>query len=85
MKTTKHSAPGPMAGYIYEYYRALHWLSIGSSSTIVGIETEDDLVIKDKNGNLIFEQDKHSIADSSYNPISDKTYRNMSMKMRHAC
>lgn len=74
MKTTKHSAPGPMAGYSYEYYRALHWLSIGSSSTIVGIETEDDLVIKDKNSNLIFEQDKHSITDSSYNPISDKSY-----------
>jgi hypothetical protein len=74
MKTTKHSAPGPMAGYNYEYYRALYWLAISSSSSLVGIETEDDIVIKDNNGNFIFEQDKHSLTSENYNPLSDNSY-----------
>lgn len=66
-----HSAFGPMAGYSFQYYRALYWLSNATSETIVGIETDDDVAVIERDGIYIYEQDKHSIANENSNPIGD--------------
>src|SRR5690606_37451334 len=58
-------------GYLYQFERALFWLSI-KEIDFVSIETEDDVVVALENSSIsqIFEQDKHSIGDS--NPFNDK-------------
>lgn len=65
-------ASGTILGYLYQFERALFWLSI-KEIDFVSIETEDDVVValKDNHVSQIFEQDKHSIGDS--NPFSDKS------------
>ncbi len=64
-------APGTVLGYLYQFERALFWLSI-KEIDFVSIETEDDVVVALENSSIsqIFEQDKHSIGNS--NPFSDK-------------
>ncbi|MCH8012995.1 MAG: hypothetical protein IIA61_13795 [Candidatus Marinimicrobia bacterium] len=69
----KHSAPGPMAGYSFQFYRALYWLSKATSETMVAIETDDDVTVEEKNGNFVFEQDKHSISAKNINPLADNS------------
>lgn len=65
-------ASGTILGYLYQFERALFWLSI-KEIDFVSIETEDDIVVGLENSPIsqIFEQDKHSIVDS--NPFSDKS------------
>lgn len=64
-------ASGTVLGYLYQFERALFWLSI-KEIDFVSIETEDDVVASLASSPIsqIFEQDKHSIGDS--NPFSDK-------------
>jgi len=62
-----------MAGYSFEFYRALYWLSKATSETMVAIETDDDVSVVEKDGSYIFEQDKHSIAVRDVNPIADSS------------
>nr|WP_288810467.1 ABC-three component system protein [uncultured Sphingobacterium sp.] len=64
-------ASGTVLGYLYQFERALFWLSI-KEIDFVSIETEDDVVASLAASPIsqIFEQDKHSIGDS--NPFSDK-------------
>ncbi|BCX48584.1 conserved hypothetical protein [Haloferula helveola] len=57
---SKHSAPGPFAGYAFQFERALLRLADNEAGGIVGIETCDDVVSRSPSG-TIYEQDKHSI------------------------
>lgn len=71
MPKSKHSAAGSNAGYSFQFYRALYWLSKATPGELVGIETDDDIVVGKKDDILVFEQDKHSIANRNINPIGD--------------
>lgn len=58
------SAKGQMYGYLYQIDRALLWLSKCPDGSIISIETDDDVVVRLKNGEsigTIYEQDKASI------------------------
>lgn len=70
-------ASSKIAGYNFQFHRALYRLfSSESAETIIGIETDDDVVeiTRDANGlvNIVFEQDKHSIQDSGH-PFQDSS------------
>jgi len=66
---SKHSASGPLYGYLFQFDRALYWLAC--RGTKVGIETEDDVVCLETTGKTIREQDKCSIINT--NPLSDRS------------
>lgn len=70
-------ASSKIAGYTFQFQRALYRLfSSESEATVVGIETDDDVVeIKrsaDGSVQIIFEQDKHSIQNSGH-PFQDSS------------
>ncbi|WMX58967.1 ABC-three component system protein [Peribacillus sp. R9-11] len=69
--SSQHTAPGQMAGYLFQPERALFWLINSQRGAVVGIETNDDVVKFAKNNkeHSIYEQDKHSI--SSNIPFGD--------------
>ncbi|NOU63217.1 hypothetical protein GC096_04040 [Paenibacillus sp. LMG 31461] len=70
--TNKHTSPGSMAGFLFQPERALYWLAKSKDGALIGIETEDDIVIKSMNDEiLVREQDKHSISDSI--PFGDRS------------
>jgi hypothetical protein len=63
--TKQHTAPGQMAGYLFQPERALYWLAKSPDGAQIGIETEDDIVIKAINDEITGrEQDKHSTSDN---------------------
>ena len=66
-----HAAPGPSAGYGYQFERALYWLARSPAGAVVGIETEDDVAIRSGAVSLL-EQDKHSIVDGT-EPFGDRS------------
>ncbi len=74
-KQKKHpsTAPGPMAGYLFQPVRALYWLAKGDGGTTVGIETEDDVTVLKEDGGKIREQDKSSIQAGVW-PYGDKSH-----------
>ena len=65
MSSSKHSAAGANAGFGYQFERALFWLAQSPSGAAIGIETTDDVAVSLKNGQLVLEQDKHSIRDNA--------------------
>lgn len=67
-----HSAPGAAAGFAYQFERALYWLASSAAGAVVGIETTDDVVVLLKNGQLLTEQDKHSLQEHSA-PFADRS------------
>lgn len=71
MTLRTHSAPGPAAGFAYQFERALYWLARSPAGALVGIETDDDVSIRSGAASL-FEQDKHSIADGA-EPFGDRS------------
>jgi hypothetical protein len=71
MPKKAHSAPGPSAGYGYQFERALYWLARTPAGAVVGIETEDDVAIR-SGATSLFEQDKHSIVDGA-EPFGDRS------------
>jgi hypothetical protein len=66
-----HSAPGPSAGYGYQIERALYWLARSPAGAAVGIETDDDVAVRNGTTSLL-EQDKHSIAAGA-EPFGDRS------------
>lgn len=71
MPKRSHSAPGPSAGYGYQIERALYWLARTHAGAAVGIETDDDVAIRNGTTSLL-EQDKHSIANGA-EPFGDRS------------
>lgn len=72
MSLEEHSAPGPAAGYAFQFERALYWLAKSPSGFAIGIETQDDVAILDQDGTLTLEQNKHSIQDKA-EPFGDRS------------
>lgn len=72
MSLSRHSAPGPNAGFSYQFDRALHWLAASPAGAVIGIETDDDVAVRRSDGSTHFEQDKHSIRDAAQ-PFGDRS------------
>jgi len=72
MTLTQHSAPGPNAGFDYQFERALYWLAKSPAGFTIGIETSDDVSIQGTQGTLLLEQDKHSIQQDG-EPFGDRS------------
>ncbi|WP_239617327.1 ABC-three component system protein [Cohnella mopanensis] len=66
IKLAKNSAPGSMAGYLFQPERALYWLVCSGNGSLIGIETEDDIVrqVKENAELNVREQAKHSITSN---------------------
>jgi hypothetical protein len=62
-----HSAPGQALGYYFQLERALSWIAKAPAGSYIGIETEDDVVIKLLDGEMIYEQDKSSTSTYPFN------------------
>jgi len=74
MSGKSHSAEGSIAGFEYQFVRALHLLSHSMPGCEIGIETEDDVVTKDSGGKLTLEQDKHSLQSGGTHPFVDGSH-----------
>lgn len=72
MSLENHSAPGPAAGYAFQFERALYWLARSPAGFVVGIETEDDVAIRHQDGSRTLEQNKHSTQEHA-EPFGDRT------------
>lgn len=72
MALENHSAPGANAGFSYQFERALHWLAQSSAGASVGVETDDDVAVRNPNASHLLEQDKHSILDGA-EPFGDRS------------
>jgi len=72
MTDNKHSAPGPNAGFGYQFERALYWLALSPAGYLVGIETCDDVAVQGPDGSQVLEQDKHSIREDA-EPFGDRS------------
>ncbi|RXK82172.1 hypothetical protein EST62_11470 [Chlorobaculum sp. 24CR] len=72
MSLENHAAPGPAAGYAFQFERVLYWLSQSPSGSMIGIETADDVAIKLQDGSLMLEQNKHSVQDQAA-PFGDRS------------
>lgn len=67
-----HSASGPAAGIIFQFERLLYRLATSSAGSVVGIETDDDVVMKSGRETTL-EQDKHSIQEGGVHPFTDRS------------
>lgn len=72
MALANHSAPGANAGFSYQFERALHWLAQSPAGSMVGIETDDDVAVRNPNASQLLEQDKHSIRAGA-EPFGDRS------------
>lgn len=81
------TAPSQLAGYTVQYFRALLRLLQCKPGEAVSIEHVCDVGVKQRNGNLILEEDKSSIAS---NPLGDlspnlwKTFRNWILYLKES-
>ena len=71
MSLSDHSAPGSSAGFSFQF-DALHYLAKSSAGSLVGIETDDDVAIRQSDETQILEQDKHSIQKDA-EPFGDRS------------
>ncbi len=67
-----HVAPGPSAGILFQFERALYWLAKSHTSAVIGIETLGDIFVLDKKQGNVHEEDKHTVNINS-NTVSDKS------------
>jgi hypothetical protein len=72
MTPNKHSAPGPNAGFSYQFERALFWLAQSPAGFVIGVETDDDVAVRGTDSSQILEQDKHSIRENA-KPFGDRS------------
>src|ERR1039458_4963964 len=72
MTPNRHSAPGPAAGYAYQFERALNWLAQKDAGASIGIETADDVEVRNSDSTAVLEQDKHSILELAQ-PFGDRS------------
>jgi hypothetical protein len=72
MSLSDHSASGSNAGFSFQFERALYWLTISSSGSVVGVETDDDVAVRGADATQILEQDKHSIQEDA-EPFGDRS------------
>jgi hypothetical protein len=72
MSTKSHSVPGTVAGFDYQFERALYWLAQSPAGAVVGIETDDDVSVRGA-GKSLQEQDKHSVQEDGM-PFGDRSW-----------
>jgi hypothetical protein len=72
MSSNRHSAAGANAGFGYQFDRALHWLAQSPAGSSIGIETDDDVAVRNPDASLLLEQDKHSIREAAQ-PFGDRS------------
>ena len=72
MSLENHSAPGPAAGYAFQFERALYWLARSPAGFAIGIETDDDVAVRHTDGTRTLEQNKHSIQENA-EPFGDRS------------
>ncbi|MCC6584559.1 MAG: hypothetical protein IT271_12720 [Chitinophagales bacterium] len=73
-KNNVHSADGSFLGFLFQIERVMLWLSEGGERKIVGIETDDDIVVQIQSGvdiDIIYEQAKN--AQGGNIPFSDQS------------
>ena len=71
MSLATHSAPSTAAAFDYQFERALLWLAKSKSGAIVGVETDDDVAVREEDGKLSLEQAKHSVLPDG-EPFGDR-------------
>ena len=72
MDSNRHAAAGPAAGFAYQFERALDWLAQKETGASIGIETADDVEVRNSDTTSVLEQDKHSIRQEAQ-PFSDRS------------
>jgi hypothetical protein len=73
MTLNRHSAPGTAAGFAYQFERALNWLAQKDAGSCIGIETDDDIVVRNSDSTMVLEQDKHSVREAA-RPFDDRSH-----------
>jgi hypothetical protein len=73
MESNRHSAAGPAAGFAYQFERALNWLAKKDAGACIGIETDDDIAVRNSDSTMVLEQDKHSIRAVAQ-PFGDRSH-----------
>ena len=72
MSLSRHSAAGSNAGFSFQFERALYWLAKSPADSLIGIETADDVAVREPNMAQILEQDKHSVRENAV-PFADRS------------
>lgn len=62
---SSHSAAASAAGFCYQFHRAIEALCLGHNGLSVGIETLDDVVVAQRDGRYVLEQDKISTSSDT--------------------
>lgn len=57
-----HAAAGTSAAFSFQFERALNWLARSPAGFAVGIETDDDVAVRNGDRSVVLEQDKHSVS-----------------------
>jgi C-terminal domain 7 of the ABC-three component (ABC-3C) systems len=65
MSLSHHSAPGVNAAFSYQFERALNWLALSPAGSVIGMETDGDVVVRGADESELFEEDKHSISQNA--------------------
>lgn len=73
MTLSRHSAPGPAAGFAYQFERALNWLAQKDAGSCIGVETDDDIAVRNSDSTMVLEQDKHSVRETAQ-PFDDHSH-----------
>lgn len=79
MSLISHTAAGQALGYFYQLERALSSIALSPTGSTVGIETEDDIVVKLTNGEEIHEQDKSSTTSYPFSPRSSDFWKTLNI------
>lgn len=74
LRKNLHAADGSQLGFLFQIEKVILWLSSLDIDAVVGIEVDDDIVVKLAKGekiNEIYEQAKHTLKNHA--PFSDKS------------
>jgi hypothetical protein len=74
---TNHTAAGQALGYFFQLDRTLCNIADSPGGSIIGIETEDDVVVKLINGEKIHEQDKSSTTTFPFLPSKPDLWKSL--------
>lgn len=72
-----HTAAGQALGYFFQLDRALSQIAKAPMGSLIGIETEDDIVVKINNGEKIHEQDKSSVIGFPFIPSKPDLWKSL--------
>jgi hypothetical protein len=73
MTLSIHTTPGTPAAFDFQFERGLYWLAQSPAGSVIGIETDDDVAIRGREGSRLLEQDKHSIQETA-KPFGDRSH-----------